>query len=143
MAQTYSVIFSGKVAEGFEVEQVKQNMAQVFKLSADKVERLFSGKPVAIKRSVDQSAALKIRNVMAKAGALGVIKEEAEQASASANAPEANAQTAAPMSEITCPRCGHHQAFTESCGLCKMDLSLHIMRMERKARVRALRQASA
>jgi len=142
MAQTYSVIFSGKVAEGFEVDQVKQNMAQVFKLSAEKVDKLFSGKPVAIKRSVDQSSALKFRNVMAKAGALGVIREDGASSSKQQTGSQETVKAA--PAELTCPRCGHHQTFTESCGLCKMDLTLHIMRIERKARVRALRnQATA
>ncbi len=43
-------------------------------------------------------------------------------------------------SSITCPRCGHEQAFTTACALCKMDLQLHIKRLTRKEKIRAFQQ---
>ncbi|WP_462381375.1 YjgN family protein [Pseudomonas sp. Marseille-QA0892] len=51
---TYSLVFSGEVADGFDREQVKQNFAEFFKLSADRLETLFSSPRVVLKRGLSE-----------------------------------------------------------------------------------------
>ncbi len=41
---------------------------------------------------------------------------------------------------ITCPRCGHEQSRSNSCGSCRMDLRLHLQRLEKRARLVAARR---
>lgn len=149
MSETFSVVVSGKLADGFELPQVKENIAGLFKLAPDKVDKLFAGKPVALKRGVDKAQAMKLRNVLARAGALAVIKADSakvEHNQPIAAAPESVAKPAPAASnpsaeaDITCPRCGHEQAHSSSCGLCKMDLSLHIQRLKRREKIHANRR---
>lgn len=66
----YDVIFSGKLVEGARLEQVKANVAKLFKVEVPKAERLFTGKPVMIKKAVDEKTAKKYLIAMKKAGAL-------------------------------------------------------------------------
>ena len=49
------------------------------------------------------------------------------------------AQRPAVIKKITCPRCAHEQPFATACGLCKMDLTLHIRRLLRRDRARKVR----
>ena len=42
MAETYSVVMTGKLAEGMETEQVKAKVAKMFKLGETQLEKLFS-----------------------------------------------------------------------------------------------------
>lgn len=87
----YDVIFSGKLGEGAAVDQVKANVARLFKVEVAKVERLFSGSPVVLKKAVDGATAKKYMLAMKKAGAIC----EARLAKPAA----APAQTAAPAAQ--------------------------------------------
>ncbi len=141
MSDKFSVVLSGNIADGFELSQVKGNIANVFKLPLEKVERLFTGKPVALKRGIGKAQAMKLRNVLARAGALGVIKADAVKlADAESVTVAAEVVQAEPVnSNIICPRCAHKQPHTMTCGLCKMDLSLHIQRVKRREKINAKR----
>ena len=55
--QKYNVIYAGAVASGFEEHRVKQNFVTQLKIPADKVDRLFSGKRVVLKKSLIKSKA--------------------------------------------------------------------------------------
>lgn len=67
---TFAVVFSGRIAEGASVTQVKSNVAKLFKVEVTKVERLFSGARVALKKGLDETTAKKYQMALAKAGAL-------------------------------------------------------------------------
>lgn len=175
MAETYSVVVTGDILDGFDLGQVKANVGKLFKLSDEKIEKLFAGKPVAIQRGVDKEKAIKVRSALTKAGAASVVKlnksikakaetEQAKVAQPSAikkpiRAASVAQKPAEKVSEpvkavktaeqpttsdggenIECPRCGHDQPFVTACGKCKMNLSLHIQRLQRKAKVQALRR---
>jgi hypothetical protein len=66
---TYAVVFSGGILEGFALISVKARMAKMLKVDATKMASLFSGKPVAIKRTEDKAEALRIGSALKKAGA--------------------------------------------------------------------------
>ncbi|NIR17582.1 MAG: hypothetical protein GWN86_28210, partial [Desulfobacterales bacterium] len=55
----YRVVFEGKIAEGLQVQEVKRNLASLFRISEDRIERFFSGKRLAIKKDVDYQTAVK------------------------------------------------------------------------------------
>ena len=145
MSEAYSVVVTGGIVDGFELAQVKANVAKMFKLSDAQIEKMFAGKPVAIRRGVEKEQALKLRAALTKAGAVSAIKtmpaEKNTAVKAQAKVDGDASANAAPSftPAITCPRCGHDQDYTTACGKCKMDLSLHILRLERKARARAVR----
>ncbi|MFC1561239.1 hypothetical protein ACFL4V_02055 [Candidatus Latescibacterota bacterium] len=67
---SYSVIFRGEIAEGQDIEEVKKNLAELFKVKSEKIERLFSDKPAIIKKNVDHTTAMKYKSTLEKVGAL-------------------------------------------------------------------------
>lgn len=144
MSASYSVAVTGKIVDGFELAQVKASVSKLFKLNGEQVEKIFSGKPVVIRRAVEKEQAVKLRSALVKVGALAVVKEAATQTVAEKPQQTVTAAPAAVVKEgfrpdIHCPRCGHQQSFVTACGLCKMDLTLHIQRLKRKERARANR----
>lgn len=66
----YQVIFEGKLTGERPLDEVKRNLAALFKMKAEQVDALFSGKPVVIKRDIDQATALKYQAAFKKAGAV-------------------------------------------------------------------------
>lgn len=68
--EKFNLVFSGKVAPGFELEQAKKNMQALFRIDEAKVEALFSGKSIVLKKNLDAEAANRYRTAMRKAGAV-------------------------------------------------------------------------
>lgn len=65
----FNIVFSGELVAGADPAKVRENLAKVFKMELAKVEALFSGKPVVIKKDADQATAMKFRAVLRQAGA--------------------------------------------------------------------------
>lgn len=105
---TYAIVFSGDIVEGFQLISVKAHMAKLLKADAAKMQTLFSGKPVVMKRTADKAEAAKYGTALKKVGAdvkVRIIKptEPAQQtASPQASAPQSvqqSAQQAAPLAK--------------------------------------------
>ena len=80
---TYHIAFDGKLTGDIELAIVKKNLAALFKMNATQVEALFTGKPVVVKRDVDEATAKKYAAVFKKAGAVcSVVNAEAQQRAA-------------------------------------------------------------
>lgn len=137
-SETYSVIVTGKIAEGFELNQVKANVGRLFKLGDAQIEKLFCGKPVALQRGLEKQQALKMRVNLMKAGAVVSVKVARAAAAKSAASTTSAKTNFSP--DIECPRCGHEQAYVEKCGVCSTDLQLHLLRLKRKEKIRDFRR---
>ena len=74
MSEQYDIYFAGKIVEGFDVSAVRENIARLFKADEKTLEKLFSGKPQAIKRGVDKQTAIKYKAALEKAGAVPLIR---------------------------------------------------------------------
>lgn len=59
MATEYRVVFAGAVLDGHKVEEVRQTAGKRLKVTPEQLIRLFSGKPVVLKKGLDMSAAEK------------------------------------------------------------------------------------
>lgn len=70
MAERYKLLFHGETVEGQDCETVKRNLAALFRIDAEKINRLFSTLPITIKKDVDRATAEQYRHVLEKAGAL-------------------------------------------------------------------------
>jgi hypothetical protein len=66
---TYAIVFSGDIVEGFQVISVKAHLAKMLKASPEKMQVLFSGKPVVLKRTTDKAEAVKYGGALKKVGA--------------------------------------------------------------------------
>src|SRR5213080_3304117 len=69
MADThFRIIFEGKLRNGVELETAKLNLAALFNTNAEKVEQLFSAKPVILKRGLSQEKARQYLSALNQAG---------------------------------------------------------------------------
>ena len=68
--QQFDIIFRGDIVFGQQLADVKGRLQQLFKADAAKVDALFSGRPVPLKRGLDQASAQKYKEALHKAGAL-------------------------------------------------------------------------
>lgn len=67
--ERFDLIFRGDIVLGQSLAEVKQRLQQLLKTDAAKIEKLFSGRPVALKRGLDQATGEKYQQVLRKAGA--------------------------------------------------------------------------
>jgi uncharacterized Tic20 family protein len=71
----YAIEFNGKIIPGWEIEEVKANLAKLLKADESTLDRLFSGKRFVIKKNVDQQNAFKINDAFKNAGADLILSE--------------------------------------------------------------------
>lgn len=67
--QQFDIIFRGDIVLGRQLMDVKATLQQLFKVDAAKVDALFTGKPVPLKRGLDRASAQKYKDALLKAGA--------------------------------------------------------------------------
>ena len=86
----FEIAFSGQIAEGADLATVKQNISKLFNADAERLEQMFSGKRVLIKRAADEATMAKYRGAFQKAGAVCEIRElDAKPEAGSETAPAA------------------------------------------------------
>ena len=66
---TYAIVFGGDIVEGLQAISVKAHMAKLLKADAAKMQILFSGKPIVMKRTADKAEATKYGSALKKIGA--------------------------------------------------------------------------
>src|SRR6187431_1959690 len=69
-APQFDIIFRGDIVFGHQLAEVKLKLQQLFKADAAKIDSLFSGRPVPLKRNMDEATAQKYRDALIKAGAM-------------------------------------------------------------------------
>jgi uncharacterized protein YbjQ (UPF0145 family) len=74
MKNRYNIIFQGKTVPGKDIASIKKALMDLLKTDAHEIERLFSGKPVSIKRNADAATAEKFQKAFKAAGAICSIK---------------------------------------------------------------------
>lgn len=92
---TYAIVFSGEIVEGFQVISVKAHLAKMLKASPEKMQVLFSGKPIVLKRTADKAEAAKYGSALKKVGADVKVKIIKGDANTAGPAPAANKAPAA------------------------------------------------
>ena len=78
--QQFHVIFRGTLVKGASQDQVKNNLAKLFKAEPAKLDHLFAGKPVIIKKGLDRAGADKYEAVLRRAGAIVEIVDPSQLA---------------------------------------------------------------
>ena len=71
----FNIVFSGDLAKGADPAATRKNFAKLFKLPEAKIEGMFSGRAIVLKKNVDIDTAGKYRVALKKAGALVSIQE--------------------------------------------------------------------
>jgi hypothetical protein len=70
----YRVVFRGEIEPGFDIDVVKINLAQLFKTSPERIEKLFSGKQVTLNNNLDEILAQNYASELQTAGALCIVE---------------------------------------------------------------------
>lgn len=65
---TYKIVFTGNLKDGITPQQARESLMKTFKLSEDRVDRYFTGKPVVLKKDITQEQAEKFQAVFEKLG---------------------------------------------------------------------------
>ncbi|MFN3771558.1 MAG: DUF805 domain-containing protein [Ectopseudomonas guguanensis] len=133
----YKIVFDGQLMPEASLEMVKTNLARLFKSDLARIDSLFSGTPVALKRDLGegeaeqyltalQRAGAKVRKELDQAASLSLVPTEAETVQA-----EQVKQAAAP--HMTCPKCGHEQAKAAECSACGIIIEKYLARQAQLA----------
>lgn len=69
----YDVYFKGETLEGFQEADVRASLQALFNAPASKIDQMFCGKAVIVKKNVDKTTAIKYQNALKKAGAKPLI----------------------------------------------------------------------
>ena len=80
----YQLVFNGTISDGREINEVKRNLASLFKTNDAKIDQLFASLPIVVKRDVDYDDALKYQRALRKAGAICQVEETTQFAAAPA-----------------------------------------------------------
>lgn len=81
--QQFDVFFRGDIVAGQAVVEVKERLGGLFKLEAAQVDQLFSGRPTAIRRNLDEASAKQYEQALLKIGAVAELRPaKAEEAPA-------------------------------------------------------------
>lgn len=72
--QAYMLVFQGDLVDGFDLDRVKQNIKELFKVSQEKVEQLFSLPAVVVKRDLTHERAQKFQTQLQQRGLITVIQ---------------------------------------------------------------------
>jgi uncharacterized protein YbjQ (UPF0145 family) len=74
MSDHYKVIFEGTILPGKDIDSVKKKLMDLLNLDEMVMNRLFSGKPMVIRKNVDAETAENFRKAFETAGAICMIK---------------------------------------------------------------------
>jgi len=69
MSERFQLMFRGEILDGQHEAVVKKRLAQLLNIDDDRVQRLFAGEPVVIKKDVDRTTAARYQAEFKKAGA--------------------------------------------------------------------------
>lgn len=70
MSKTIDIFFRGDIAPGHALVEVQEQLKKLFRADDEQIQRLFSGRPVAIRRGLSQEEAERYRDAILEAGAL-------------------------------------------------------------------------
>lgn len=132
----FKIVFNGELMPDVSLETAKENLARLFKSDLTRINSLFSGGNVDIKRDLSeneadqylkalQSAGAKVRKEQDLAASLSLVTTDDHPTSQS---PQSTAQKAESTSGMTCPKCGHQQAKAIECSACGIVIEKFIAR---------------
>ncbi|MCH8542996.1 MAG: hypothetical protein LAT61_05455 [Alcanivorax sp.] len=83
----YNIVFDGSLVPGADPAAVRANLGRLFRMTPERVEALFSGKRMVLKRDADQATAMKFRAALKQAGAQCQMLEQTDAVSSTTPSP--------------------------------------------------------
>ena len=97
----FDIQFAGALVPGAEASAVRERLRDLFRLSPEALDRLFSGQPIVIKRDLDAATATRYRDAFRAAGAILRLTPSPDTADTPPAAPEPDPQSAADPGGLT------------------------------------------
>lgn len=128
----YKIVFKGELQADAMLDEVKAQLAKLFKSDSTKINALFAGGPIALKRDLSSEEADKYLAALQRTGAQ-VYKEADLAASLSLVATDDHAAplTAAETvdsEQMNCPKCAHSQTKAPMCEACGIVIDKFLAR---------------
>ncbi|MBS7664189.1 DUF805 domain-containing protein [Pseudomonas lalucatii] len=120
----FKIVFDGELMPEVTLETAKDNLARLFKSDRTRINSLFSGSPLAIKRNLQESEADQYLAALHRAGARAR-KEPDPGASLSL---EESATDATEEAGMTCPKCARQQPKAAECMACGIVIAKYLAR---------------
>jgi uncharacterized membrane protein YhaH (DUF805 family) len=99
----FKIVFDGALLPGVEITTAKLNLAELFKSDVSAIERLFSGKPVALKRDLTHAQAQTYLDALLKTGIDARIEAQQPIAFNLSEVHQPAARSAPPSTDIDSP----------------------------------------
>lgn len=133
----FKIVFDGTLMPQTPLETAKENLARLFKSDTSKIDALFSGTPVVLKRDLSDDEADKYLRALHGAGAnarkeaegmagLSLVETD-DHPSEATLASHATAETP-DSNQMTCPKCGHVQPKSNDCSACGIIIDKYLAR---------------
>ncbi len=112
--QRFKIVFSGELMPDASLETVKDNLARLFKSEPGKIDALFGGRPVVLKRELPEAEAERYLTALRQAGAnaykeVDLAAQPEPGGNARSQPPGRGGNPAQDLPPMTCPKCGHEQ----------------------------------
>ncbi len=112
MSQRVRIVFRGEIIAGEAEAAVKQRAAQLFKASPEQIERIFSGRPVVLRKDLSAEEGARYRERLEKAGIRVYVEEMKEKNVASPSS--GHASPAVPLPAISETKLSESQSQSQS-----------------------------
>ena len=125
----YKIVFDGQLMPEMALDTVKSNLARLFKSDQSKIDALFSGSPVALKRDLAEAEADKYLAALRQAGAL--VRKETDLAARLSLVDTDDHREPEPVissETMSCPKCGHEQTKAAECSACGIIIEKYLAR---------------
>ena len=130
----FKIVFDGQLMPDVTLETAKSNLARLFKSDTARIEALFKGGTVAIKRNLAEDEADKYLAALQGAGANA--RKEAEQSQTTGfslvahddDHSTATVTTSTASAEMSCPKCGAQQPKAVECTACGIVIEKYLAR---------------
>jgi uncharacterized membrane protein YhaH (DUF805 family) len=76
MAEQFKIVFEGQLRPGVDLETARLNLARLFKSDVQAIDRLFTGKPMTVKRGLNRDDAQRYLQILNDAGVQARIEPE-------------------------------------------------------------------
>ncbi len=131
--QRFKIVFSGELMPDASLETVKDNLARLFKSEPGKIDALFGGRPVVLKRELPEAEAERYLTALRQAGANAYKEVDLAASLSLVETPDHNPQVAeeTPAQDLppmTCPKCGHEQPSGAECSACGVIIEKYLAR---------------
>lgn len=132
---SYKIVFNGELMPDAALETVKENLARLFKSDSARINALFTGATVTLKKDLAEHEADHYLEALQKAGAR--VRKELDLAASLSLVPTDEHAAETPVegvsASMSCPKCGHEQPKAESCAACGIIIEKYVARQAQLA----------